>query len=41
MSWQSGGPKKGCPGVHDIDPSGRLKQKKLNGFLIRIDSTIV
>ena len=27
MSWQSGGPKKGCPDVHDIDPSGRLKQK--------------
>ena len=28
MSWQSGGFKKaGCPGVHDLNPSGHLQQK--------------
>ena len=30
MSWQSGAPKKGCPGVHDWSSEA----KKLNGFLI-------
>ena len=28
MSWQSGGFKKaGCPGVHDLNPSGHQQQK--------------
>ena len=27
MSWQRGGPKKECSGVHNFNPSGHLKQK--------------